>query len=317
MTGIHSRGEETIQATQDWERGRMTSQDLTRRFREDTQQLIDLQRSLRFDLISDGQLTMEWQDMLRPFTTRVRGVRKGPMVRWFNTNTFYFTPVVEGELESDGAAVSRCFDRRVLNVRLVDKVILPDPLTFLELSENSHYTSREKLLFAYCDNVLRPEVQRLSDMGISYIQFSAPSLVARFRSKPIPRAELAQVGEGLRSVLKKISARSGYHTYFGDASPYLPIIFDLIPTDDVGFDFTVTDPASLAESGKGLIAGVADSRSSYVENPAELIRRLDGVRDKFGTITLAPSCDLQFVTRKVADDKLRSLAAAKTRLGGM
>lgn len=259
---------------------------------------------------------MHWQDILRPFTTRVKGIKKGAMVRWFNTNTFYFTPVVSGELLSDGRAISRTLDPSLVKSRGITKVILPDPVTFVELADNSHYPTREELIFAYCDNVLRPEVERLSSMGIGYVQFSAPGLVARFRGEPLPRAELEQAGEGLRSVLKGVGVRSGYHTFFGDAAPYLPALFDLIPTDDFGFDFTETDPASLRASGEGLIAGVADARSSYVESPGELAQRLGGFGDGFRRITLAPSCDLQYVPRSVADAKLRNLATARLRLNG-
>ena len=274
-----------------------------------------MQRSLNFDFVSDGLLTMHWQDILRPFTTRVKGVKKGAMVRWFNTNTFYFTPVVAGELLSDGTAVSRTLDPSLVRSGAITKVVLPDPLTFVELAENSCYTSREGLIFAYCDNVLRPEVVHLSKMGIEYVQFSAPAVVARFRGEPLPRAELEQAGEGLRTVLKGVKVKSGYHTFFGDAAPYLPALLDLIPTDDFGFDFTETDPASLG-SGEGLIAGVADSRSSYVESPGELAQRMGGLGERFRRITLAPSCDLQYVPRSVADSKLRNLATARLRLTG-
>jgi methionine synthase II (cobalamin-independent) len=259
---------------------------------------------------------MHWQDLLRPLTTAVKGVKKGAMVRWFNTNTFYFTPVVDGELLSNGRAVSRTLDAPLVKSGAITKVILPDPLTFVELAENSHYTSRERFIFAYCDNVLRPEVEHLSSMGIGYVQFSAPGLVARFRGEPVPRAELGQVGEGLRTVLKGVKVKSGYHTFFGDAAPYLPALFDLIPTDDFGFDFTETDPASLGASREGLIAGVADARSSYVESPGELVQRMGGLGERFRRITLAPSCDLQYVPRSVADAKLRNLATARLRLVG-
>src|SRR5207249_12151595 len=128
------------------------------------------------------------------------GVKKGAMVRWFNTNTFYFTPVVAGELLSDGSAVSRTFNTSLVKSGAITKVILPDPLTFVALAENSHYTTRERLIVAYCDNVLRPEVEHLSRMGIGYVQLSSPGVVARFREKPLPRAELEQAGEGLKTV---------------------------------------------------------------------------------------------------------------------
>ncbi len=316
LTGIHPRNEKTIQATQDWERARITRRELESTFREDTGALVSLQVALNFDFVSDGQLTMQWQDHFRPFTTSVAGIRKGPMIRWFNTNTFYFAPVVSGELETDGRAIAHTFNDSMVRSGAITKVILPDPLTFVELSEDLHYSSREKLLFAYCDNVLSPEVKHLSSMGIDYVQFSAPALVARFGGEPVRRVELERVGEGLRSVLKGVNIRSGYHTFFGDASPYLPTLFDLIPTDDLGFDFTETDPQMLEASEKGLIAGIADSRSSFIEPPEELLRRVSGLAEKFKRITLAPSTDLQYVTRSVADEKMRNLSAAKSRLIG-
>jgi methionine synthase II (cobalamin-independent) len=254
---------------------------------------------------------MIWQDLLRPITIGTRGIKKGPMVRWFSTNTFYFVPVVTAEIESRGGgflvgALGRKGERL--------KVILPDPLTFADCSDDEHYLSREKLIFAYCDGILAPELAGLSKQGVGYVQFSAPSLVARARNREVPRDELRQVGEGLRSALRGTSFQTGYHTYFGDAAPCFQNMIDLIPTDDVGVDLTETDSTKLEPGAKGLIAGVADSRSSYIETGRDLIKRLGPLLDKFPSITIAPSCDLQYVPRTVADAKLEILAQTMRRL---
>lgn len=270
-----------------------------------------MERRLGFNPLSDGQLTTAWQDLLRPITTGTRGVRKGPLVRWFNTNTFYFVPVVTGEIESRGASF-QVGARGWKGEKL--KVIVPDPLTFADCSDDEHYPSRERLIFAYCDGVLAPELAGLSKQNIGYVQFSSPSLVAKARNKKVTRDELRQVGEGLRSALRGTSFQTGYHTYFGDAAPYFQNMIDLIPTDDVGVDLTETDPTKLEPGAKGLIAGVADSRSSYVETGRDLIRRLAPLLDKFPSITIAPSCDLQYVPRTVADAKLGILAETMRRL---
>ena len=256
-------------------------------------------------------MTTEWQDLLRPVTLGTKGIRKGPLVRWYSTNTFYFVPVITGDILSNGAKFGGIAQRKEGESF---KVTIPDPLTFADCSDDEHYGSREKVIFAYCDGFLKPEMTRLERAGVRYVQFSAPSLVARGRNKEVPKDELRQAGEGLRSALHGTNLQSGYHTYFGDASPCFKDMLDLIPTNDIGVDLTETDASKLDDGKKGLIAGVVDSRSSYVETVADIDRRLGSLRDKFRRVILAPSCDLQYVPRAVADIKMKNLAEAKERL---
>lgn len=285
-------------------------------FREDSDQLVSLQKQLGFDHVSDGQFSLAWQDFLRPITDGVEGIRKGALVRWYNTNTFYYTPIIKDEIRSDGKAVLRRIEKRHLDSGSSFKVILPDPLTLTELADDRFYGNKEKLLFAFADNVLREEVRRLSKSGVKYIQFSSPALVARFREPPLSRDELKQAGEAVGASLRGSSARSGFHTFFGDASPYIPWIFDSIPTDDIGFDFSQTDPESLTPSKKGIIAGVADARSSYLESVGEMERKVAVIAERTGSrsITLSPSSDLRYIPREVADAKLKRLSKLREKL---
>jgi 5-methyltetrahydropteroyltriglutamate--homocysteine methyltransferase len=247
----------------------------------------------------------------------VAGLEKGAMVRWFNTNTFYFTPVVKGELNGDGNAVWKRIDRRLVKRGEPPfRAVLPDPLTLAELSEDRYYGGVEKLMFAFADKVLSREVRSLDRNGIKYVQFSSPSLVARFRDRPVSNALLGQLGEALRTTIKGTSLRTGFHTFFGDASPYFPSLFDVIPTDDIGLDFTQTDPDDLVSTRKGIIAGISDGRTTYLEGVGDLIEKVELVTQKTGTkrITLSPSCDLRFIPRTTADEKLRVLSSLKGRL---
>lgn len=316
LTGSHARSEKTIQATQDWERGRVDARTLSATFREDCDDLLELQTALGANHVMDGQFTTAWQDYLRPITLGFGGLKKGPMIRWYNTNTFYYAPVVEGDISSDGTAIWKKVEHRFAKTGRM-KIVIPDPLTFSELAEDRHYLSAEKVLFAYAD-ALNCELRTLERQGVAYVQFSSPALVARFREKPVSRERLAQLGEAIRSAKKGTSLRTGFHTYFGDASPYVPQIFDEIPVDDIGFDFTQTDPASLSPTRKGIIAGVADARTTYLESIEELREKVEAVVRGTGsrTITLAPSSDLRYVPRVSADEKVRRLAALRDDLGG-
>ncbi|MDV3276971.1 MAG: hypothetical protein LYZ69_00715 [Nitrososphaerales archaeon] len=313
LSGIHARSEKTIQATQDWERGRIGSKQLGRQFGEDVRQLIALQKTLGFEFISDGQLTTHWQDLLTPITTEAEGVKKGPLVRWFNTNTFYYVPLIESAISIDGRSFGQAVESRLLGEES-SRVVLPDPLTFAECSDNKHYRSREELMFAYADDILSPILRSLESMGAGYLQLSAPSLVARFREEKPGKGELSQVAEAVRSALRHCHVRTGYHTFFGDAAGYLPFLLDSIATDDIGFDLTETDASKVGKTSKGIVAGVANARSSYVESPGELAKRVGGLVDKTERLVLAPSCDLRYVPRLVADEKLKNLARARRAL---
>jgi 5-methyltetrahydropteroyltriglutamate--homocysteine methyltransferase len=312
---LHARNESTIQATQDWERGRIDSGTLNAAFRSDADSLVALQKEAGADYLSDGQLTMGWQDFLRPLTTGLEGVKKGAMVRWYNTNTFYYTPIVTGQISGNGNAFWSKVERRFLKQGKF-RISIPDPLTLSELAEDHHYGSREKLLFAYAD-VLNKELRTLEKNGVSYVQFSSPALVARFRQKAISKDGLGQLGEAVRSAVKGTSLKTGFHTIFGDASHYIPDVFDAIHTDDIGFDFTQTDPDSLSPSKKGIIAGIADARTTYLESLEELRGTVEQILDRTGSkkITLAPSSDLRYVPRVSADAKLRRLGELKREMG--
>jgi len=315
LSGLHARNEKTIQATQDWERSRIDEVTLKDSFDKDCDSLVELQKHIGAQYITDGQMTLAWQDLFRPMSAGFQGLEPGPMVRWFNTNTFFYTPIVKGDISSNGRVLSKAIERRFVNHGSSLKIILPDPLTFVELAEDRHYGSKEKLLFAYSDT-LRGELRELSSLGVKYVQFSAPSLVYRLKQKPFSRAGLAQLGEAVRNALKGVSMKSGFYPFFGDASPYLPELLDLIPTDDIGFDLTQTDDSSLPATSKGVIAGVVDSRTTYLEDVASLASRVEGIADRTGakTITLAPSADLRYIPRVSADEKLELLGRLRARV---
>jgi 5-methyltetrahydropteroyltriglutamate--homocysteine methyltransferase len=316
LTGLHARNESTIQATQDWERGRIDSALLAAAFKDDTASLVRLQKDAGADYITDGQMTTAWQDSLRPITSGFSGVKRGAMVRWYNTNTFYQAPVIDGPISSDGKAIWKKLEHRFVREGRF-RISLPDPLTLSELSEDGYYHDREKAMFAFAE-ALNGELRTLEENGVEYVQLSSPALVARFRGKPLNRDELRQIGEAVRTTTKGISIRTGFHTFFGDASPYIPDIFDSIPTSDIGFDFTQTDPEALTGTRKGIIAGVADARTTYLESVEDLKAKAELVADRTGSrsITLAPSSDLRYIPRVSADEKLTRLGALKRVLGG-
>jgi|YelNatPaOPRAMG01_1025707.scaffolds.fasta_scaffold00215_15 methionine synthase II (cobalamin-independent) len=81
-----------IEATRAYERGAITKKLLEKAFKEATTEIVGFQESVGFSYITDGML--KWQDLLRPFTENLNGVKTGSLARWFNNNMFYRTSLI-------------------------------------------------------------------------------------------------------------------------------------------------------------------------------------------------------------------------------
>src|SRR5712692_872221 len=66
LSGLHSRSEELIEVTMAYDRGQTDSSKTSNLLDRETLQIIDLQKRLGFEYLSDGALC--WQDPLRPLT---------------------------------------------------------------------------------------------------------------------------------------------------------------------------------------------------------------------------------------------------------
>ena len=88
-----------------------------------------------------------------------------------------------------------------------------------------------------------------------------------------------------------------------------------LPVDAIGIDFYGTHLSDVPKGfDKLLLAGVIDARSSTLEDPREIAsfaERLQNERE-VEEIALVPNGDLQFVSQRIAREKLVRLGAAKT-----
>ena len=75
LTGLHARNEKTIQATQDWERSRINDEKLKATFDKDCDSIVELQRHVGAEYVTDGQITLAWQDLVPPDQRGLRGAR--------------------------------------------------------------------------------------------------------------------------------------------------------------------------------------------------------------------------------------------------
>lgn len=306
LSGIHARSEKLVQATRDHDRGRIGKRDLERAWKKDVDELVALQRKLKVEPISDGQL--RYHDLFRPFAENAKGAEVGPLTRYFDNNTFYKQPLVSWPLVP-GASVLKGYVQKP--TKGAWKAFLPSPYAFAKLAEDRHYGSSTKLIAAFGD-LLAHEAKHLKKAGFSWIQFTDPAICVY----PPDHHEMQALRTTLGRVVEGAQAKTVYHTQFGNADRLLPVLDDL-PVDYIGVDLYQTPIEALrsARLHRGLQAGVVDGRSSVIETPSEISdlgkQLLDlGIRD----LVLSPNCELEFVPRVLADKKLANLAAAASRL---
>jgi 5-methyltetrahydropteroyltriglutamate--homocysteine methyltransferase len=313
LTGAFPRSPKLIEATIDFEKGKIAETELEKEFSRTTSELIKLQISRRFGWVTDGML--RWNDLLRPFTIGLKGLEVGPLTRWFDNNTFYRKPIVVNKLEGNGKITLKIAYNDQMPRKAKWKAILPAPFTFAQLSENKYYRDKFELMFDY-SKILREEIKSLAEAGFSYIQLSDPSLLYQPLEGPIRKDELQQIKEALKEVIKGIKVRTSLQTFFGDFAKILPEALDF-PVADLGVDLYETNISGLGkyEFTKGIALGLVDSRSSILEELVELVKIAKHLIEsiypsKMKEIFICPSSDLDFLPWQVAEKKLGIISRA-------
>jgi len=317
VTGILPRSNELIDVTQAYERKRVDEKQLEKAFEDATLKAVNAQVSAGLSHITDGML--KWQDLLRPFTENLDGVKAGSLARWFNNNTFYRKPLVVDDLQPKKSITERIVYIQYLPKNLPWKAILPAPYTFVQLSENQVYKDTMEFMFKYAQ-ILREEIQNLAKLGFRYVQLSDPALAYNPTITSTPKDEFHAISEALRIAVKGIPIKTCLQTFFGDFSRILPEVLNF-PVDHLGIDLYETNIEKLKTYSfeKGVALGLVDSRSSLVENQDELVlvakEIIDSIyRSKAPEIFTCPNCDLEFVPRERAEKKLKIIGNVTKRL---
>jgi 5-methyltetrahydropteroyltriglutamate--homocysteine methyltransferase len=318
VTGILPRSQELVELTRAYEREKVTGNKLEMAFDDATAKAIKVQESAGLTYITDGML--RWQDMLRPFTENLSGVKAGSLARWFNNNTFYRKPVIVGDIERKRSITGDITRAKFLPKNLPWKAVLPAPYTFVRLSENHFYKNGTEFMFKYAE-MLNEEIKSLEKLGFKYVQLSDPALVYRPFGESISRQELKVVSEALKVAVEGIDVKTCLQTFFGDFSQALPEALEF-PVDHLGIDLYETNVEKLKEHSfdKGVALGLVDARSSLVENTDDLVKvARETIESIHGSnkmdVFVCPNCDLEFLPWERALEKMKVVGDVAKRLG--
>ena len=282
--GIYPRSEALVQATRDLDRGRTSQAAVEEQVERDLAELVSAQQEAGLDLLADGMLG--WQDHFRPLLEAADGLETGALTRFLDTNTFYRAPNATNDQPKLAAQLDERYVAPLPGPRLVT---LPSPFALAYGTSLSPKTVAEA--------VLKPAIEGLD----AELVVLAEPFLAREEER-----DLSDLAEALEVLPGKLAL----WLEFGDAGKVLAEAAEL-PVEGIGVDFYATHIEDLPQSfDKLLLAGVIDARSSVPEEPREIaafVERLDVER-----IALVPNGDLQYVSQRLAQEKLARLGKAKT-----
>lgn len=290
VPGIYPRSEQLVQATRDLDRGRTSEQAVDEQAERDLAELVAAQQQAGLDLVADGML--RWQDLFRPLLEVTEGLETGALTRFLDTNTFYRAPHATSATPKLAQPLGERYVAPLSGPRLVT---VPSPFAL------SKGTGVPALTLA--ENVLRPVMDAVdADLVVLAEPFFGREATSPAELEPA----LAALSGGPKLALQLT---------FCDARRLLEQGLAELPVDAIGIDFYGTHLSDVPKGfGKLLLAGVVDARSSTLEDPRELARFADRLRDErqVEQVALVPNGDLQFVSERFAREKLLRLGAAKT-----
>jgi 5-methyltetrahydropteroyltriglutamate--homocysteine methyltransferase len=289
-----------------FDRGEITLEELRRVEDEVTIEVIDEQVQAGLDIITDGQV--RWEDDQTHIARRLAGVSIDGLARFFDTNTYYRQPVVEGDLAWTGPITVADYRFAGEHSPRPVKAVLPGPYTLARQSLDEHYGSLEDCVMAFAA-ALGEEALALQEAGARLIQFNEPAILKHKEDFSLFRAALARAVEDVHT-------EKALYMYFGDVDGIYPAVLDL-PFDIVGLDF-VMGPKNFellkqAQFSKKLGLGLIDARNTKMETVEAIVDkiRLIGESVPLDNVHLSPNCGLEFLPREVAQAKLaRTVEAA-------
>jgi 5-methyltetrahydropteroyltriglutamate--homocysteine methyltransferase len=278
--------------------------------------VIDDQLTAGLDRTVEGQL--RWDDMLAHPLAVHENVETARIVRYYDNNNFYRTPVVRGELDFSGDVADE-LDAASGTVDEGLQAVLPGPYTLADLATDEYYGDEAEFLAAVAD-FLAGEAKAFPE-AVETLFLLEPSLL---ESPPGDgRDELAS--EAIDTVASAVDAEVVTHVYWesreGEGGLDEKVYAHLLDADvdAVGFDLVDGHEESLynvTEYGTtdDVALGVVDAQNTIVESPDEIEERVEWVLDNtpgtdFETVYATTNTGLFYLPVDTFHEKLDSLAA--------
>jgi 5-methyltetrahydropteroyltriglutamate--homocysteine methyltransferase len=285
------------------DRGEITPQELAGVEDIVTRDVLREQAATGAELLTDGNV--RWQDEQTYIAGRLGGIHLNGLRRFFDTNTYFREPVVEGQVAWHEPLTLRDYEFARGQAAIPVKPVLPGPLTLAHLSKNEYYEREEDLVLDYAA-ALNDEAKALQQADPPLIQFNEPAAVNG--------GDLALAEKAWQRLLDGLQVETAVYFYFGHRSEALVTAIEAGFTT-VGVDATIPGVLESLKDGRRprkLAVGVVDSRTTRVE-PLDQVRAL--VKSALSLVAsenlyVNPNQGLEYLPRDQARAKLVRLVDA-------
>src|SRR5438034_11477201 len=166
-------GQELRRALHRRDRGEISDADLDKVYDEVTRSTIGEIEAAGVDVVNDGQI--RWDDLLSPFARAWSGVEPGPLERFYDNNTYFRQPVIDGRIVTDGRSLVRDYTFAAGVAKTTLKAAIPGPLTFATLAaRDEQYGSLEERVLAIADSTAT-EIAGRKAAGATMIAIEDPA----------------------------------------------------------------------------------------------------------------------------------------------
>jgi 5-methyltetrahydropteroyltriglutamate--homocysteine methyltransferase len=281
------------------DRGEITREDVKKVEDEVTIEAMQEQARAGIDLVTDGQV--RWQDEQTYIMGGLAGVRITGLIRFFDTNTYYRQPVIEGPIAWKSAITVRDYEFAKANSERPVKPVLTGPYTLARLSLDTHYGNLEDVVLAIAE-ALNEEAKALQAAGARIVQFNEPALTKHTEDAP-----LAQ--KAWRRLLDGVSGEPTVYFYFGSPNGAVAAAV-AAGFQTVGVDLTLPEAQDKLKKGvplpEKLAVGVVDSRNTRLEDLDVVVSRIRAAAALVPAerLYVNPNMGLEFLPREEAEAKL-------------
>jgi 5-methyltetrahydropteroyltriglutamate--homocysteine methyltransferase len=300
IPGIYPRSEELIQATRDYDRKRISFEELEAVRKDDTADFLKLQKGFKYK--STG--LFNWQDLIRPFSEIIENCKVGGLVRFYETNTFTKALEFEDRPDINKERLDGWIKRYFLsenNTKNDTGILFSLPFLYL-LKTFSGGISTDKIAGILIDII--PNLP-LSDK--SAICFIEPT----FGFKKIEDDDIKEGISFLDNIKSKINCPVFINTFFFPIRDNKKFIFNL-PTDGIGIDFYANSLSEIIDgfpSGRSLIAGIMNVNSTLIEERERILTSTEKLKDFIhqDNIYLSTNGPPELLPRIIMDEKVKNL----------
>ena len=264
---------------------------------KESELLIKAQKEFGTTYVDDPQLV--WDDLFRPMLLTQKGFTINGITRYFETNTFYKQPVIEGKIEYAGG-VEQCLSLQG-NPSLI---ALPDPFSFFCMSKNIWYND-DATLIRDLGKMLARISGDLKKYGYKLLVLKGPMYAMRDASR-----FREGIMDSLHEIRDSFSGKVIVHTYFGNPKINAKILAGS-SIDGVGIDPKFVSKSDMQLYGsKDISLGAVDGLNTRLEKIDELKAMLSGLKGKVDNIYITNNVDLEFLPQSFSISKVKLIGEA-------